>query len=240
MGVQELDIIPLIKTVTNYAISVKRKEDISKTFETAFEKCVSGRMGPVWVEVPFDIQNQSIEVESINAAQVEVKFESSSSVGLSPSESIIDYEFILNKIASAKRPLFVIGHGIWLSKTEKLFVEILEKTKIPLVASWLGKDIVDNNSPLYFGSIGILGERCANFAIQKSDLLIVLGCRLTITQIGYNTKGFSNYSYKIMVDIDQNEIDKKILSIDLKIYPTNQSDSHGRTVMNYHLHHTCR
>ena len=121
------------------------------------------------------------------------------------------------KINSSKKPLFVIGNGIWLSKTEKIFNGILEKTQIPVVASWLGKDIVNNSNPLYFGDIGILGERFANFAIQKCDLLIVLGCRLTITQIGYDYANFSKESYKIMVDIDNNEIEKKIINIDLKI-----------------------
>jgi len=210
LGVQELNIIPIVKTFTNYSKSVKNKEEIVETFQTAYQKCLSGRMGPVWVEVPLDLQNQSLEI-SVN----EVPIISLDGINVKKCET--DYNFVLDKINSSKRPLFVIGNGIWLSNTEKIFIDILEKTKIPVVASWLGKDVVNNDNPLYFGNIGILGERFANFAVQKSDLLIVLGCRLTITQIGYDTEGFSRESFKIMVDIDKSELEKKIIHIDHKV-----------------------
>ena len=210
LGVQELNIIPIVKTFTNYSKSVKNKEEIVETFQTAYQKCLSGRMGPVWVEVPLDLQNQSLEI-SVN----EIPIISLDGINVKKCET--DYNFVLDKINSSKRPLFVIGNGIWLSNTEKIFIDILEKTKIPVVASWLGKDVVNNDNPLYFGNIGILGERFANFAVQKSDLLIVLGCRLTITQIGYDTEGFSRESFKIMVDIDKSELENKIIHIDHKV-----------------------
>lgn len=215
LGVQELNIIPIVKTFTNYSYSIKKKEELTEILEIAYEKCITGRMGPIWVEVPLDIQNMELEhnnsyIKNIESTDLYFK-------NLNLNEMQIDYNFIINKINSSKKPLFVIGNGIWLSKTEKIFNEILEKTQIPVVASWLGKDIVNNSNPLYFGDIGILGERAANFAIQKSDLLIILGCRLTITQIGYDYKNFSKESYKIMIDIDNNEIEKKIIDIDLKI-----------------------
>lgn len=210
LGVQELNIIPIVKTFTNFAVSIKKKEDIAENLKIAYKKCISGRMGPVWVEIPIDIQNQDLDYDDniivdINEMNECKKIDK------------IDYNFIINKINESKKPLFVIGNGILLSKTEKIFNEILEKTKIPVVASWLGKDIINNSNPLYFGDIGILGERFANFAIQKCDLLIILGCRLTITQIGYDYNNFSKESYKIMIDIDNNEMEKKIINIDVKI-----------------------
>ena len=162
-------------------------------------------MGPVWVEIPLDIQNCYLDYK----CEINENINNEHQVIESKIENKIDYNFILQKINLSKKPLFVIGNGIWLSKTEKIFTEILEKTQIPVVASWLGKDIINNNNKLYIGDIGILGERAANFAIQKCDLLIVLGCRLTITQIVYYYKNFSKESYKIMVDIDNNEIEKK-------------------------------
>jgi acetolactate synthase-1/2/3 large subunit len=226
LGVQELNIIPIVKTFTNYAKSIKKKEDLVETLEIAYEKCLSGRMGPVWVEVPLDIQNDTLEnieeTKIINLNNIPLNLSSTYNNQVVSKEIIsmkteVIYESIINKINSSKRPLFVIGNGIWLSKTEKIFKEILEKTQIPVVVSWLAKDIIKNNHPLYFGDIGILGERFANFAIQKCDLLICLGCRLTITQIGYDTEGFSRESYKIMVDIDNSELEKKIIHIDLKI-----------------------
>jgi acetolactate synthase-1/2/3 large subunit len=213
LGVQELNIIPIVKSFTNFSASVKKKEYLTETLEIAYEKCIAGRMGPVWVEVPLDIQNMELESDNLYEKEIDVRHLQLNDLN----KSQIDYNFIINKINSSKKPLFVIGNGIWLSKTEQIFNEILEKSQIPVVASWLGKDIVNNSNPLYFGDIGILGERFANFAIQKCDLLIVLGCRLTITQIGYDYANFSKESYKIMVDIDNNEIEKKIINIDFKI-----------------------
>ena len=213
LGVQELNIMPIIQTFTNYSYSIKNPEETIETLDLAYKKCISGRMGPVWIEIPLDIQNSQLEIPENNIIE-EQKNQIVEEIKLN---NKIDYNLILNKINKSCRPLFVIGNGIWLSKSENLFKEILEKTQIPIVASWLGKDIINNNNPLYVGGIGILGERPANFAIQKCDLLIVLGCRLTITQIGYDYKNFSKESYKIMVDIDNNEIEKKIINIDLKI-----------------------
>ena len=187
LGVQELNIMPIIKTFTNYSYSIKKPEEIIKTLDLAYKKCVSDRMGPVWVEIPLDIQNSHLEILENNIVNQQ-KIQLTEEIKL---DNKIDYNFILNKINKSSKPLFVIGNGIWLSKTENLFEEILEKTQIPVVASWLGKDIINNDNPLYIGDIGILGERPANFAIQKCDLLIVLGCRLTITQIGNDYKNFS-------------------------------------------------
>lgn len=211
LGVQELNIIPIVKNITNYSCSIKRKEDVVKTLETAYIKCITNRMGPVWVEIPLDVQNFYINNETEQELYCKID-ETNEKIN-----EETNYKLILEKINKSKSPLFVIGNGIWLSKTEKLFNELLEKTQIPVVASWLGKDVVNNTNKLYIGDIGILGERAANFAIQKSDLLIVLGCRLTITQIGYDYKNFSPDSYKIMVDIDNNEMEKKIIDVDLKI-----------------------
>jgi len=207
LGIQELNIIPIVKTFTNYSCSIKKKDDVLEILNDAYQKCISDRMGPVWVEIPIDIQNSYLETD-IHLPCTHL---------LQTTNNPIDYNFIINKMNMAKRPLFIIGNGIWLSKTEKIFNDILEKSQIPVVASWLGKDIVNNSHPLYIGTIGILGERFANFALQKCDLLIIFGCRLTITQIGYDYANFSKESYKIMVDIDKNEMDKKIINIDLKI-----------------------
>jgi len=211
LGVQELNIIPIVKTFTNFAVSIKKKEDVTENLKIAYKKCMSGRMGPVWVEVPVDIQNEELHYDNDDDSIIVNINE------MNECTKNIDYNFIINKINQSKKPLFVIGNGILLSNTENVFNEILEKTKIPVVASWLGKDIINNSNKLYFGDIGILGERFANFAIQKCDLLIILGCRLTITQIGYDYSNFSKESYKIMVDIDNNEMEKKIINIDLKI-----------------------
>ena len=207
LGIQELNIIPIVKTFTNYSYIIKNAEDVKFVLNDAYQKCISNRMGPVWVDIPINIQNYYLEDNN----------HLTNNILQENYTNKVDYNFIINKIISAKRPLFIIGNGIWLSNTEKIFNEILDKLKIPVVSTWLSKDIVNNLNPLYIGTIGILGERHANFAIQTCDLLIILGCRLTLTQIGYDYINFSKKSYKIMVDIDENELYKKTINIDLRI-----------------------
>lgn len=207
LGVQELNIMPIIETFTNYCVTVNKKEDVVELLNEALNKCIFKRGGPVWVELPLDIQNASIENTNI---PIVVK------ASIMPRPNI-DFAYLISKIKQSKRPLILIGNGIGLSKTEDVFNKILEKIRLPVVSSWLGKDIIINNNPLFYGNIGILGQRFSNFAVQKCDLLIILGCRLNITHIGYDVSGFSKDSYKIMVDIDSSELNKNTISIDYKI-----------------------
>jgi len=207
LGVQELNIIPIAKHFTNYSHNIKNKDELIDVLNIAYDKCISGRMGPVWIDIPLDVQKMHIKHN----------LEEKKSTLIETCNKNVNYELLIDKIINSKKPLFLIGNGIWLSKTENIFRELLKKTKIPVVSSWLGKDILNCEEPLYFGNIGILGERHANYAVQKADLLIILGCRLTITQIGYDYKNFSKESYKIMVDIDENEMNKKTIDINFKI-----------------------
>ena len=209
LGVQELNIISVVSSFTKYSYLIKDKNEVISSLYKAYNECISDRMGPVWLDIPLDIQNSFIDTSDYS--------EFTNTLKHSFDVSNIDYDFIVNKINNSKRPLFLIGNGIKSSNTEIIFNEIITKLKIPLVSSWLGKDIVNNDDPLFCGVIGILGERFSNLAIQKCDLLIVLGCRLNITQIGYDFDNFSKNSYKIMIDVDNNELEKKTIKIDAKI-----------------------
>jgi acetolactate synthase-1/2/3 large subunit len=209
LGVQELNIISVVSSFTKYSYLIKDKNEVISSLYKAYNECISDRMGPVWLDIPLDVQNSFIDISDYS--------EFTNTLKQSFDISTIDYNFIVNKINNSKRPLFLIGNGIKLSNTENIFNEIITKLKIPLVSSWLGKDIVNNDDPLFCGVIGILGERFSNLAIQKCDLLIVLGCRLNITQIGYDFDNFSKNSYKIMIDVDNNELEKKTIKIDTKI-----------------------
>lgn len=181
LGIQELNIIPIVKNFTKYSYFIRNKNEVIIKLNKAYNECISNRMGPVWIDIPIDIQNSYIE-----------RFEKIIKLNniLINKLNNIDYDIIISKLNNSKRPLFVIEHGIKLSNTEYLFKDILKKTNIPFVVSLLGKDIINNNNELYYGNIGLLGERFANFAIQKADLLIILGCRLIITQIGYDYDNF--------------------------------------------------
>jgi len=183
LGIQEVNIIPIINSITKYSKYITDKNEIPKELQNAYDSCINGRMGPSWIDIPLDIQNETIET-------------------------------VFDLINKSSKPLILIGNGIHLSHSEELFVNFIKQTNIPFVSSWLAKDICNE---LYFGNIGIFGERFSNFAIQTCDLLIILGCRLNITHIGYDYANFSKKSYKIMVDIDKSELDKKTINIDLKI-----------------------
>jgi acetolactate synthase-1/2/3 large subunit len=120
-------------------------------------------------------------------------------------------------LEKAYRPVLVVGNGIHLSNTEKSFIEIFHKLKIPTVSTWTASDLFSSSDEMYIGNFGILGQRAANYVVQRADLLIILGARLSIPNIGYNTELFAPTAKKVMVDIDSNEINKETLTIDLKI-----------------------
>ena len=207
LGVQECNIIDMVKDITKYAVQITDPKTISYHLAMAYNEATTNRMGPVWLDIPLDIQNSMIEV---------------------PEEFIIDKNFnitdynineIIDIIFASKRPLLVTGNGIHLSQTENLFIQLKDKLKIPVISTWTSKDIMAQSDPLFVGNFGLLGERAGNFAVQNADLLLILGSRLSIPNIGYQSHLFSPKSTKIMVDIDKNELKKPTINID---YPINE------------------
>ena len=193
-GVQECDIISLVKPITKYAIQINNPNTISFHLTEAFKQSTTGRPGPVWLDIPLDVQNSYIE------------------------EKDFLEENLIKQLMNAKQPLIVTGNGIHISNTEKLFDNFKKLLGIPIISTWTSKDIMSNDDELYIGTFGLFGERAANFAVQNCDLLIVLGSRLSIPNIGYNTELFSPKSIKFMVDIDSNELLKPSLKIDYPIH----------------------
>lgn len=173
---------------------------------------MSGRMGPVWLEVPLDVQ--SLDVVAVEEPQENVtsdpKLMSRAQIRQARSK-------IMEGISRAKRPLVVIGNGINLSGTRLTARKFLRSLGIPVVSTWSAADIFAHDDPLYVGNFGILGERAANIAIQSSDYLLILGSRLSIPNIGYETGLFSPRSFKAMVDIDEAELSKTSIDINLKV-----------------------
>lgn len=209
VGVQELDFIKIVDSVTKYSHQITSPDEINYHLEKAWHKANSGRKGPVWLDIPIDIQSKMIDKSQLSSYKLE-----KTPVIIN---NISQYENIIEKINSSKRPLLVVGNGIHLADAEKDLLSLLDKIKVPVISSWTAKDIFDWYSDQYIGNFGLFGERAANFAVQKADLLIILGCRLSIPNIGYETNLFSPNSYKIMVDIDSAELNKKTINIDLKI-----------------------
>ena len=199
-GIQESDIISTVASTTKYAKLIENTDDVSKILHTALSTALSPRMGPVWIDVPSDIQHAMLTEKQMIKPEI--------------FKNRIVKNVDLEKLLKAKRPLILAGYGVYLSKTEKRFKEFVETYNIPFVTSYLGIDIVPYSHPLNMGTIGIKGSRAGNFAIQNCDYLLVLGCSMNCSHTGYDEKLFSPNSYKVQVDVDRNEFSKNKIKID--------------------------
>lgn len=207
LGVQECNIISMVKNITKYSIQLTSPNFVQEHLNIAYDLATTGRKGPVWLDVPLDIQNSQIEIK-----YKDINFEPQT-------PKVFDYSKIINLITNSKRPLIITGNGIHLSKSEGLFNILKDRLQIPVISTWTSKDLMSFDDPLFVGTFGILGERAANFAVQNADLLLILGSRMSIPNVGYQSHLFSPNSIKIMVDIDQEEMDKPTIKID---YPINE------------------
>jgi acetolactate synthase-1/2/3 large subunit len=192
-GTQGFDFPHMVSKTTKYAKTIVDFHAVQVELETAFYLAMGGRKGPVVLDFPFDVQSQSAPfrdwISSVERYHIE-----------SPPSPLIG-----DLIRAAKRPVFLAGNGVKLSKSVDIFKQLLEKIRIPVLLTWSGIDILPDDHPLYFGRPGLYGQRCANFVLQKSDLLIVLGSRLTIPQTGYDLQEFARRAKIVMVDVDSTE-----------------------------------
>ncbi len=215
MGVQECNIIRIVESITKFAKQIRTINDISYNLSRAYVTATTGRQGPVWLDIPLDIQASMVDESELNSF-----YENRESY----IDEKYDVDFVIAEITKAQRPLIIAGNGIHLSKSEAGFYQLLNKMNIPVVTTWNAKDLLDHNDSQFIGSFGLFGDRASNYAVQNADLLLILGSRLSIPNIGYDTKAFSPNSIKIMVDIDPNEIYKSTLHIngpiieDLKVF----------------------
>jgi acetolactate synthase I/II/III large subunit len=207
-GVQGINIKPLVESAVKYFITVDNPENILYYLQKAYYLATSGRPGPVWIDVPIDIQRTNVpegKLREFNQPEI---------------EEIINSENMdraIEFLKKAKRPVVLAGQGVRLSGGRIELLDFINNANIPILTSRLGIDLINSDHSLYVGRPGTYGERSANFAVQNADLLLVVGCRLATPLIGHNPKDFARNAKKIMVDIDQKELDKPDLEIDLKI-----------------------
>ena len=203
-GVQEVETSHLVKSIVKNFISVTDTSELPDALNISWNAAVSGRPGPVWIEIPLDVQSE----ETVQIADV--------------LEGIPSFDFKFQNVKAllgkARKPLIVIGGGVHTSAAELELIHFARQTGIPVVSTWGANDILNSENELYIGNFGILGQRIANYAIQKADLLLILGTRLSIPNTGYATELFSPGSVKIMVNIDKAEMTKSSLDIDLAIH----------------------
>ena len=208
-GPQEVDIVSMVKKITKYSKTIKKSENILYELEKAYQCAISKRQGPVWLDIPLDIQAEEIEISKIGKKLKKLS--------INRSIKKIKLKEINSKLNKAKRPLMYIGHGVRLADSKKIFHEVLSKFKIPFVTTWNSLDIVPISNPLNFGSPGVVARRFSNIIVQNCDLLICVGARINEVNTAFNTKSFAPLSKKIIVDIDNNELKKLKLKNTLKI-----------------------
>ncbi len=213
LGFQELNIIDLVKPITKYAVTVEKEEDIRYHLEKAVYLAKSGRPGPVWVEIPLDVQGP------IDKKTGEVDPRKLKRFIKPPSDQWrIPIKKIVEKLQKAKRPLLMAGNGIRLAGGEKVLWELIKKLKINVVTPiFTADDLLTSDYPYYLGRQGMPGNETANWAMDNCDLLLIIGERMQLTQTSFNYSGLAKNAYKIMVDIDPEEMRKKTLKIDLPV-----------------------
>ncbi len=212
VGTQEADIISVVSSLTKYAVMVNEPEEIAYHLDKALHLARSGRPGPVWIDVPMDVQGALIDTTSLKRFKAE---ELAVNYKVAPIQS--ELAQLQNLLTTVKRPVIIAGQGIRLSQTLSEFRTFVEKHKIPVVSPYLGVSVLPTNHPLYIGVIGIKGSRAGNLAMQNADLIIALGSRLSVTAIGYEYHLFAREAKKVVVDIDPVEHQKKTITIDLFI-----------------------
>ncbi|MDA8905249.1 thiamine pyrophosphate-binding protein [Candidatus Thioglobus sp.] len=203
-GVQEADIVSIVDSITKYSVMINNPEDILYHLEKAIHIALNGRPGPVWIDIPLDVQGFSLDENSLRHYLPDK--------GLSYEINGID-KFV-ELYNQSQRPIILAGNGIRLSGSIDNFREFLREKNLPCVVSYLGVDFLEQDNPNYVGRVGIKGDRAGNFAIQNSDLIICLGTRLSITQTGFEYELFGRNSKLIVVDIDSDEHQKDTVKID--------------------------
>lgn len=213
LGDQEYNIVSSVEPMTKYAVMITEPKEIRYHLEKALYLALNGRPGPVWLDIPLDVQAAVIETDDLCGFSVEELETKENPVWDKSQVSVI-----LDKIANAKRPVILAGTGVRIGDAHKEFIEAIEKLQIPVVTAWNAHDLLWDEHALYCGRPGTVGTRGGNFVVQKSDLLISLGCRLNIRQISYNDHDFARDAYKIIVDIDANELRKPTITADLPVH----------------------
>jgi acetolactate synthase-1/2/3 large subunit len=226
LGDQEVDIVSMARPVVKYAVTLQDPKDIREVMDKAIFLAATGRPGPVWIDIPIDMQSAKIAPELIkewdgNLTTLALDPAVTANTRLELQQTYnnleIHLDHILDQLKKSKRPVLFAGAGIRLSNQYENFLKLVSSLGIPTVTGWNAHDALPNFNECYAGRPGTVGDRAGNFTVQNSDLLIVLGSRLNVRQVSYNHKNFASRAYKIHVDIDQTELNKPTLHTDYKI-----------------------
>lgn len=209
-GIQGIYIQPFVEKATKFFVTVDDPAKIQYYMEKAYYLALNGRPGPVWIDVPLDVQRMEVPEKLLYPYHPE----KTTAVPVCAHEKLLKtWELLKN----AKRPLIIAGQGVRIAKADLELRSLIEKLNIPVVTTRLGIDLIESEHPLYVGRPGNYGERSANFAIQNADFILAIGSRLSTASVGHDSASFGKHALKVVVDIDPKELDKPGVSIDLKI-----------------------
>ena len=214
LGDQEADIVSMVTPITKYAKTIYNPLDVKYEVDKAIAIALDGRPGPVWLDVPLDVQGATVDETQFK------EFDPALEIIDPVKHALVDEQIkqLIDKIKAAKSPIIYVGNGVRLAKREKEFITLAEKLNIPVVTAISGSDIIWHDHKLCFGKPGICGDRIGNIMVQNSDLLIVMGTRLSIRQVSYAYDLLAPKAFKVMVDIDLAEMQKPTLNIDMPIH----------------------
>lgn len=213
MGDQEFDITKVVEPMTKYAVMISDPKMVKYHIQKALYLAKSGRPGPVWLDIPLNIQGGYIDTEEF------IEFdpaECNNEIPPTVSEDIINQ--IIDKINNAERPVFNAGNGIRIADAHDEFLKVINILQIPVVTGWDSIDLIDDEHDLYIGRAGIMGDRPGNWAIQNSDLVLSVGSRLGVRQVGYNKNSWAREAEVIMIDIDEAELKKPSIHVEFPVH----------------------
>jgi len=206
LGDQEVDIVPIVKPLTKYAVSLVDPLQVRTVVEEAWFQAHQGRPGPVWIDVPMNVQGALVDETALKGF-----------IPPSAQKDEVDWERLIPVLSGFKRPVIVAGHGIRLSNTHDSLLQLLRKWPVPVVTTFNGFDLLPADHPSFSGRIGTIGTRGGNFTLQNADGVLILGSRNNIRQVSYNWENFAHRAKKIVVDIDQAELSKPTVKPDYPI-----------------------
>jgi acetolactate synthase-1/2/3 large subunit len=220
LGDQEADITAIASRITKSSEVLEDPLDVRYVVERAIWIARTGRPGPVWIDIPIDVQSALVEESNLRSFDPEhlERNRDGADAPLTGEPLAEALRQMLSRMSSAQRPVVLAGTGVRLSGSYDAFLRVIEKLGVPVATAFNAHDLLEETHSLYVGRPGTVGDRAGNFAVQNADFLLVLGCRLNIRQISYNWPAFARGAYKAMIDIDRAEIAKPTLQIDLPIH----------------------
>ena len=207
LGDQESEILPMARGITKYAAVVERAEDIAWHLDQALHHALGGRPGPVWLDIPIDVQSAAIDPAALRRW---------TPPAAAPPLAGSDVAAVVARLRTAARPVLLAGSGVRAARAVAGFERLIRRLGIPVTTAWT-HDLIATDDPLYCGRPGSIGTRAGNFTVQNADLLLVLGSRLNIRQVSYNWQAFAPRAFKIQVDIDPAELNKPTVKPDMAV-----------------------